>query len=992
MCNFTILNYQGSKARLRNFIINGIGPYIDRNRVIFDIFSGSGAVCGMLRNKYHVYANDSEPYAAVIADAILNKKDVSDIMMQVREICRHGAVHSCLKNKVYAEREDELLRKGKVNELAEFYLQYPTIWNGLYSEITQCQLSASSAKSMPGYHLFSTYYAGSYYGIKQAYDIDFIVGMIDSEFLEYRNALMACLFYAMKETVFSKDGHMAQPLNPFKNGNRLISQRKKSIIDLFIKKLEEYSSFPLSKYNGENRVFQTDFMNLLNGDAFTETGLVYADPPYTDMQYSRYYHLLNMAAVYDYPEPTMVGNDYTSGLYTNGRYQSKLSQHSMAKKELEKLISRCAETDTNLAMSYAYPADREKQATNRYTMSIDELEELAIKHFSAGRVKIESEVYSHANHRNSSQKKVVEYMILCGDRRDATSIPVCRNDSLFIHGNACGDVSEKNTIQPNPVNRLRERLIGLKPSKNNPVYNSHMYWSQKAFNVCDVIIEEFSECDDVVFDPFLGSGVTVLEAVRDDLSRRAVGCDINDMPLFIPKTLLSLNGMPDLENKLNEFVKKIEDIGDCYNTVCPLCGGIGIVESVLFDKPFRQQDIISISEIKYSCGCTKHGTKRADREDFIKFSNRGELANIGDTRLIHNSKISVGENDDIRNIFTPRAMFILDKLVAIISEECNPYRTVMTYILVSILHQCKITDIKGNSQWPLWIPKKGCLERNIIILIKKKIAKFRTTIEFMYKHYCGAGIADTYTELSAGKCMLLKKGSQMITCEDIPDNEIDLIITDPPYLNQVLYSEYMQLYKPFTGMEFNLDDEIVVSSADGRNKDKEEYFQLLDEVFEMCSRKLKLRHYMCLYFHDCNLSSWSRLISILEKNCFRFEVQIHINKTVTLKNIINPKKSLSGDSILVFSLSDKPIKHEKTDNFDAVDNAIIDRAEKIVVDNGGYASTPELYDDGIMEMLICNGWLDMVSKKYESLVDIFEKCLCWNSDIGKWSLMHPIET
>lgn len=97
MCNFTILNYQGSKARLRDFIINGIEPYIDRNRTVFDIFSGSGAVCGMLRNKYHVYANDSEPYAAVIADAILNKKDVSGIMMQVHEICRHGAVYSCLK-------------------------------------------------------------------------------------------------------------------------------------------------------------------------------------------------------------------------------------------------------------------------------------------------------------------------------------------------------------------------------------------------------------------------------------------------------------------------------------------------------------------------------------------------------------------------------------------------------------------------------------------------------------------------------------------------------------------------------------------------------------------------------------------------------------------------------------------------------------------------------------------------------------------------------
>lgn len=135
---------------------------------------------------------------------------------------------------------------------------------------------------------------------------------------------------------------MAQPLNPDKNQRRLFLQRGKCVYDLFIKKLQEYLTLPLPRHAGKNRVFQANFEELLNKDIFSDVGLVYADPPYTDMQYSRYYHLLNVAARYDYPDLTRSRNGYTKGLYTEGRYQSKLSQRSSAGESLERLISFCA--------------------------------------------------------------------------------------------------------------------------------------------------------------------------------------------------------------------------------------------------------------------------------------------------------------------------------------------------------------------------------------------------------------------------------------------------------------------------------------------------------------------------------------------------------------------------------------------------------------------------------------------------------------------------
>ena len=81
-------------------------------------------------------------------------------------------------------------------------------------------------------------------------------------------------------------------------------------------------------------------------------------------------------------------------------------------------------------------------------------------------------------------------------------------------------------------------------------------------------------------------------------------------------------------------------------------------------------------------------------------------------------------------------------------------------------------------------------------------------------------MASNYSELNANDALVLTKGSQYITNDDIPDDSVSLIITDPPYMDQVLYSEYMQLYKPFIGVGFNLHDEIIVSSARKETKVK----------------------------------------------------------------------------------------------------------------------------------------------------------------------------
>ena len=137
-----------------------------------------------------------------------------------------------------------------------------------------------------------------------------------------------------------------------------------------------------------------------------------------------------------------------------------------------------------------------------------------------------------------------------------------------------------------------------------------------------------------------------------------------------------------------------------------------------------------------------------------------------------------------------------------------------------------------------------------------------------------------------------------------------------------------------------------------------------------------------MYFHDSSLSVWNRLVNSLAKYHLRYITQVHISKSNTLKNIISPKKSLNGDCILFFMKDEGARLNNGTESIDEIEKNII-RQTKFLVRQGAM-STPELYDNGLMEILIQNGWLSAMAEKYQSLVDIFEKHLYWDADLARW--------
>ncbi|MDT2597445.1 DNA methyltransferase [Enterococcus dongliensis] len=959
MRNITILNYPGNKASLMPFISKNIRKYVSPGDTICDIFSGSGSVGSFLKDEYSIIANDAELYSAIISSALLNTSSKQELL-KVKNIFLRGFK---LNSKHLFGNHENIIAKERTLIVAEdnfglenLYKNFPTIWSQTDSSINQINL-----KKNDDYNLFLYYYSGTYFGIEQSIAIDSIIKTIhEIEAPETKNVLFSCLFYAMKEVVFSKDGHMAQPLNIEKNAQRHIKQRRKNILEFFINKLDEFieSSSDSIKKN-INKIFNLDMIDLLSNKTFNEQSikLIYADPPYTDMQYSRYYHLLNVAAKYDYPEPTISRGNFTKGLYTEGRNQSELSKKSTAKNQLRQLFKYCNEKNIILALSYAYPKDEVNQKTDRYTVSIEELVDMAKETFGNKKVQIEEENYQHANHRNSSTKEVFEYLILCGQE---------------IHRSNYDIISLKRTIKD------------LTPTSKNPIYNTHLYWSQKSFNVIDSLITHLSSKGDIIFDPFMGSGVTIIESVKNTQSRIGIGCDINEMPKFIVHNILKDIPNSNLDKIFMDFKNKLEKLNIYYETQCPNCKSSATITKTVFDKPSRTDDKFIIKAISYTCPNCGKQVKDADSDDYANLSTIKCDNYVNNQQLLQNSKIAVGKSDKISDIFTPRNFSVLNEIVGYIESSADQH--ILKYLLMSVLHLAKITDTHSNSQWPLWIPKSNCVEKNIVDLLEKRIKKIYKAKSFIEKNYSNSKLVDNFDEAKPGNAFVLTKGSQFITNDEVPDSSVSLIITDPPYMDQVFYSEYMQLYKPFLGLDYNLKDEVIVSSAPNRKRDKEEYFKLMNDVFVMCSKKLKENHILCLFFHDSNLNVWVNLMEILEKNGFKFISQEHIKKTKTVKNILSPKKSLSGDAILFFENTRNPLPQSDTStSVIDIKHSVYLEAKKLLEKHGDL-STPELYDLGIMEMLIENGWLKQLSTKYKTLVEIFEEYFIWKRESAKWHL------
>lgn len=347
-------SYMGTKRYLAPRVAELVSNC--RSGPFLDLFAGTCALATCVGASRSIWSNDTQVFASEVARALTQSKglpirsaDSADVLYSDYHR-NYSALQKRWRN--WSEKEEALLANGDVESIREFESRIPNVRDDQNLNTERKRL-ARKPDTFP-YRLFSMSYAGAYFGVRQSWQIDSIRYAIDKSYesgklsdSNHRWLLLAlCQSMARSSTT---TGHFAQcqTINS-NNRKRYIKNRSQSVWVTMLDALDEFRPIGASKWRTGNRVFCRDASSLLQylKRRNESPAVIYADPPYTRDQYSRYYHLYETLLLYDYPDSEGVGR------YRPDRFTSDFSLKQKFIPAFQLLAKRAAALSSELIVSY----------------------------------------------------------------------------------------------------------------------------------------------------------------------------------------------------------------------------------------------------------------------------------------------------------------------------------------------------------------------------------------------------------------------------------------------------------------------------------------------------------------------------------------------------------------------------------------------------------------------------------------------------------------
>lgn len=338
----------GNKLRLSRFIAPVAFVALPAGMPILDLMAGTGVIGRALADRYPVFPNDPNPYAALLSGAQrLGPMDRSAAEVVAALRPAFLANYASLARLVQASLDEEsaFLHGEADADAVERYAQF----------VHAPLLPLTEGPSQGVARLVTERYANVYFGVAQAVEIDSLRRAIDVRFPDLSVERELCLVALLLACVTCATGpHFAQPLRHRSERalRAAIERRARSISWEFDIALNRLAARSTPRY-AIAPATQSDWRIALAAFAERHQGSsagVYVDPPYSKLQYSRYYHVLNVLLAYDYP-----------AVHGLGRYPPRMSRFSsrfeyqpgMAHRELRDLLTTCADLGLTTLLSYA---------------------------------------------------------------------------------------------------------------------------------------------------------------------------------------------------------------------------------------------------------------------------------------------------------------------------------------------------------------------------------------------------------------------------------------------------------------------------------------------------------------------------------------------------------------------------------------------------------------------------------------------------------------
>jgi adenine-specific DNA-methyltransferase len=372
------VQYLGNKQRALPAIRAAVDELTGgRPADVADAFSGSGVVTQALALGGHrVRSVDASPAACVLARAATGTgrssgEPLAAALPRLLELTHEEYARRAAPWARHLAAEHAALAAGDAGSLVAAEGAFPQVWREsaactpVSAVLTGWRAAAGGSARYPDGFLAAVF-AGTYLSLRQCLVLEAFLfsahathaaGAVDDWALDAARALA---MHAASAAAFSAGKHFAQP-HMLAAGKDLTFHRRRLLADRAVdpeRRILEGAP-RLEAVARAVAVPAAVLCGPVEGAATAWAGarVVYADPPYTAQQYSRFYHVLDLIAsgLPERLQPTRTGAA-TRGLYPVGRFLSDFCRVRRAPDALEVFVRAVRDAGAHLVLSYSASA------------------------------------------------------------------------------------------------------------------------------------------------------------------------------------------------------------------------------------------------------------------------------------------------------------------------------------------------------------------------------------------------------------------------------------------------------------------------------------------------------------------------------------------------------------------------------------------------------------------------------------------------------------
>lgn len=427
------------------------------------------------------------------------------------------------------------------------------------------------------------------------------------------------------------------------------------------------------------------------------------------------------------------------------------------------------------------------------------------------------------------------------------------------------------------------------------LYRTMKYWGKKPHNIWSSYIKKYSKKNDIILDPFVGSGMTYFESIK--LGRIPITIDLNPISDFSIRCLSYRNiNFNELKKYLYVIIDNIKTL-DCYiNEYMCICSKCGHKTDVYNYK------INGETTISYKCSnCKETITDLCNRKIKKYTINKWvPTKQLSDINSISNTFIKKIGSNNFCDIWSNRNLYLLSEIYdSILKIDNKIYKDILVFAFLQCLHltskMCIPRSDKSkrplSTSWgrPAYMISDKIFEQNPVLAFEKAVCNSTGVIS-------GIKSSEKYLGGKNNSHAIHYLGDSLSILKTFTDQSIDMAISDPPYGDIIQYGDLSEVWVAWLekyDSKYFIDHkkEVIVN----KNNDQNKYNKLLTNILKEVNRVLKNSGVLVLTFNSNSNDDWLSLFKSIKNSGF------FIEKVVYQKNLRSSEANVAAKEGIAIS-------------------------------------------------------------------------------------------